>query len=98
VLTLFPVEHTNALDHAVLGNQLAETPNTGQSNRLGGQSNRLGQEKRRKPRFATSGGTPSGTVRLGCPEIGRPLRTPSTTVETKEERKGSWKSGLEKIR
>jgi hypothetical protein len=36
VLTLFLVEHTNALDHAVIRNQLAETPSTGRSNRLGG--------------------------------------------------------------
>jgi hypothetical protein len=36
VLTLFPVEHTSALDRAVVGNQLAETPSTSRSNRLGG--------------------------------------------------------------
>jgi hypothetical protein len=36
VLTFFPVEHTSALDHAVIGNQLAETPSTGRSNHLGG--------------------------------------------------------------
>jgi hypothetical protein len=35
VLTFFPVEHTNALDRAVIRNQLAETPSTGRSNRLG---------------------------------------------------------------
>jgi hypothetical protein len=35
VLTLFSVEHTNALDRAVVGNQLAELPSTGRSNRLG---------------------------------------------------------------
>jgi hypothetical protein len=35
-LTLFPVEHTSPLDRAVVGNQLAETPSTGRSNRLGG--------------------------------------------------------------
>jgi hypothetical protein len=28
----------------------------------------------------------------GCSEIDRPLRTPSTAVETKEESKGGWKS------
>jgi hypothetical protein len=28
----------------------------------------------------------------GCPEIGRPLRIPSTAVETKEESNGGWKS------
>jgi hypothetical protein len=61
----FLVEHTNALDRAVIRNQLAETPSTGRSNRLGGRSNRLGQERRPKPRFAAPGGTPSGTVRLG---------------------------------
>jgi hypothetical protein len=65
VLTLFSVEHTNALDRAVVGNPLAEPPSTGRSNRLGGRSNRLGQEARRKPRFAAPGGTPSGTVCLG---------------------------------
>jgi hypothetical protein len=65
MLMLFPVEHTSALDRAVVGNPLAETPSTGRSNRLGGGSNRLGQERRRKPRFAAPGGTPSGTVRLG---------------------------------
>jgi hypothetical protein len=36
LLTLFPVEHTSALDRAVVGNQLAELPSTGRSNRLGG--------------------------------------------------------------
>jgi hypothetical protein len=58
LLTLFLVKHTNALDRAVVGNQLAGPPSTGQSNRLG-------QEERRKPRFAAPGGTPSGTMRLG---------------------------------
>jgi hypothetical protein len=65
LLTLFSVEHTDALDRAVVGNQLARPPSTGRSNRLGGRSHRLGQEERRKPRFAAPGGTPSGTVRLG---------------------------------
>jgi hypothetical protein len=65
VLPLFTVEHTSALDHAVVGNPLTELPSTGRSNRLGGGSNRLGQEERRKPRFAALGGTPSGTVRQG---------------------------------
>jgi hypothetical protein len=36
LLTLFLVEHTNALDRAVIRKQLAETPSTGRSNRLGG--------------------------------------------------------------
>jgi hypothetical protein len=36
LLTLFPVKHTNALDRAVVRNQLAQTPSTGRSNRLGG--------------------------------------------------------------
>jgi hypothetical protein len=36
VLTLFSVEHTNALDREVVGNPLAEPPSTGRSNRLGG--------------------------------------------------------------
>jgi hypothetical protein len=36
VLTLFSVRHMNALDRAVDGNQLAEPPSTGRSNRLGG--------------------------------------------------------------
>jgi hypothetical protein len=36
MLTLFPVEHTSALDRAVVRNQLADTPSTGRSNRLGG--------------------------------------------------------------
>jgi hypothetical protein len=57
-MTFFSVEHTNELDHAVVGNHLAEPPSTGRSNRLG-------QEARQKPRFAAPGGTPSGTVRLG---------------------------------
>jgi hypothetical protein len=35
VLTLFPVEHTSALDRAVVRNQLTETLSTGRSNRLG---------------------------------------------------------------
>jgi hypothetical protein len=35
LLTLFPVKHTNALDRAVVRNQLAETSSTGRSNRLG---------------------------------------------------------------
>jgi hypothetical protein len=65
LLTLFSVEHTNALDRAVVENRLAELPSTGRSNHLGGRSNRIGQEERRKPRFAAPGGTPSGTVRLG---------------------------------
>jgi hypothetical protein len=58
LLMLFSVEHTNALDRAVVGNQLAGPPSTGRSNRLR-------QEGRRKPRFAAPGGTPSGTVCLG---------------------------------
>jgi hypothetical protein len=35
MLTLFSVEHTNALAHAVVGNPLAEPPSTVRSNRLG---------------------------------------------------------------
>jgi hypothetical protein len=35
LLMLFSVEHTNALDRAVVGNPLAEPPSTGRSNRLG---------------------------------------------------------------
>jgi hypothetical protein len=34
VLSLFPVEHTSALDHAVIGNALAKPPSTGRSNRI----------------------------------------------------------------
>jgi hypothetical protein len=44
---------------------LVEVPSTGRSNRLGGRSNRLGQERRRKPKIAAPGGTPSGTTHLG---------------------------------
>jgi hypothetical protein len=33
---LFSVEHTNALDRAVVGNPLAQPPSTGRSNHLGG--------------------------------------------------------------
>jgi hypothetical protein len=62
LLTLFPVEHTSALDRAV---DLIEVPSTGRSYRLGGRSNRLGQECRRKPKIAAPGGSPSGTTRLG---------------------------------
>jgi hypothetical protein len=36
LLTLFSVEHTSALDRAVIGNLLVELPSTGRSNRLGG--------------------------------------------------------------
>jgi hypothetical protein len=36
VLTLFSVEHTNALDHTIVGNPLVEPPSTGRSNCLGG--------------------------------------------------------------
>jgi hypothetical protein len=36
VLTLFLVEHTNALDRAVIRNQHVETPSTGRSDGLGG--------------------------------------------------------------
>jgi hypothetical protein len=36
VLMLFPVEHMNAQDRAVVRNQLTETPSTCLSNRLGG--------------------------------------------------------------
>jgi hypothetical protein len=36
VLMLFSVEHTNALDRAVVGNHLTEPPSTGRSNRMGG--------------------------------------------------------------
>jgi hypothetical protein len=36
MLTLFSVEHTNALDRAVVENPLAELPSTGRSNRLWG--------------------------------------------------------------
>jgi hypothetical protein len=35
MLTLILVEHTNALDRVVVRNQLAETPSTDRSNRLG---------------------------------------------------------------
>jgi hypothetical protein len=35
LLTLFPVQHTNALDRVVIRNQLAETPSTCRSNHLG---------------------------------------------------------------
>jgi hypothetical protein len=65
LLTLFPVEHTSALDRAVVEYLLVEVPSTGRSNRPGGRSNRLGQERRRKPKIAAPGGTPSGTTRLG---------------------------------
>jgi hypothetical protein len=41
VLTLFPVEHTSALDCAVVEYHLVEVPSTGRSNRPGGRSNRL---------------------------------------------------------
>jgi hypothetical protein len=46
LLTLFSVEHTNALDCAVVRNPLTEPPNTGRSNCLGGRSNLLGHEAR----------------------------------------------------
>jgi hypothetical protein len=36
VMKLFPVEHTNALDPAVIRNKVTETPSTGRSNHLGG--------------------------------------------------------------
>jgi hypothetical protein len=36
VLTLLLVEHTNALDHVVVGNQLIEISSMGRSNHLGG--------------------------------------------------------------
>jgi hypothetical protein len=65
LLTLFSVEHTNALDCAVFGNPLAALPSTGQSNRLGGGLTALDRKNAEKPRFAAPGGTPSGTVRLG---------------------------------
>jgi hypothetical protein len=64
-LSTFSVEHTNALDRAVVGNPLAELPSTGQSNRLGGRSNRLGQEDRRKPKIVAPRGTPSRTTHIG---------------------------------
>jgi hypothetical protein len=35
VLILFSIKHRNALDREVVGNPLAEPPNTGRSNRLG---------------------------------------------------------------
>jgi hypothetical protein len=54
-----------ALDRAVVEYLLVEVPSTGRSNRPGGRSNRLGQERRRKPKIAAPGGTPSGTTRLG---------------------------------
>jgi hypothetical protein len=65
VLKLFPVEHTSALDRAVVGNPLAELPSTGQSNRLGVGLTALDSKNAEKPRFTAPGGTPSGTVRLG---------------------------------
>jgi hypothetical protein len=66
LLTLFPVEHTSALDRAVVGNQLAELPSTSRSNRrVGGGLTTLDRKNAEKPRFAAPGGTPSGTVRLG---------------------------------
>jgi hypothetical protein len=58
VLTLFPVEHTSALDRAVVEYLLVEVPSTGRSNRLG-------QERRRKPKIAAPGGTLLGITRLG---------------------------------
>jgi hypothetical protein len=64
LLTHFPVEHTSALDRAVVENHLVEVPSTGRSNHLGGRSNRLGQERHRKPKTADPGGTSSGTTRL----------------------------------
>jgi hypothetical protein len=60
LLTLFPVEHTSVLDRAVVECHLVAVPSTGRSNRPGGRSNRLGQERRRKPKIAAPGGTPSG--------------------------------------
>jgi hypothetical protein len=36
MLMIFLVEHTNALDRAVVGNHLAKSPSTGQFNSLGG--------------------------------------------------------------
>jgi hypothetical protein len=58
VLTLFSVEHMSALDRAVVEYHLVEVPSTGRSNRPG-------QERRRKPKIAAPGGTPSVTTRLG---------------------------------
>jgi hypothetical protein len=43
IVDAFSVEHTNALARAVVGSPLAEPPNTGRCNRLGGRSNRLGR-------------------------------------------------------
>jgi hypothetical protein len=61
----FLVEHTSALDRAVVECHLVEVPSTARSNRPRGRSNRLGQERRRKAKIAAPGGTPSGTMRLG---------------------------------
>jgi hypothetical protein len=52
LLTLFSVEHMNALDRAVVGNPLTEAPSTGRSNRLGGGLTALDRRHVEKPRFA----------------------------------------------
>jgi hypothetical protein len=46
VLTLFWLEHTSVLDHAVVGNHLGKTPSMGRSNLPRGRSNHVGQERR----------------------------------------------------
>jgi hypothetical protein len=60
----FSVEHTNALDRAIVRNPLAETPSMGRSNRLGGGLTAL-DRRDVENQFTAPGGTPSGTVRLG---------------------------------
>jgi hypothetical protein len=60
VLTLFLVEHTSALDRAVVRNPLVEVPSTSRSNCQGGRSNHLGQKCRRKTLIHCSGRDPIG--------------------------------------
>jgi hypothetical protein len=92
LLTLFLVEHTNALDRAVITYQLAETPSTGRSNRLGGGLTALDRRDVESLDSLLREGPRREQCAWGCSEIDRPLRTPSTAVETKEESKGGWKS------
>jgi hypothetical protein len=55
----FPVEHTNALDIAVIGNPLTEPPSTCRSNRLGAGLTTLDVRQVENLDSLLQGGTPS---------------------------------------
>jgi hypothetical protein len=92
LLTFFLVEHMTALHHVVVGNPLAETPSTGRSNHVGGCLTALDRRITENLDSLLQEGLHREQCTYGCLEIGRPLRTPSITMEMKEESNRGWKS------